>query len=170
SCSLVYGLREGRQPRGGNGLTHPAVTLSRQVELDVGQLGELNLENLCGPLLDEDPAPACGYPAQDEHMLAVVKIRVVGSRIAQVAPDAGEDPLRTWVTFRQELLHRAELLRGSKGWIQLDARGWRQLDHGVLGEIFDATAVVPRPFINHSFRIVIHGDEGQFVQPAGEGT
>ena len=102
-------------------------------------------------------------------MVHVVEVRVMGQGIAQVDANGFPD------------LPRAGMARFQMGLDGLQPCGFgvafrrqahlgRQAEDRLLGEVLGPHAAVARPFIHGRIGRIIHGREGQFVQPIGDAT
>src|SRR5690242_417170 len=57
-----------------------------------------------------------------------------------------------------------------QGTVDVDAGRGEQATDGLLREVLHAAAAVAGPLVERGRRVVVDGDEGQLVQPAGDVT
>ena len=73
-----------------------------------------------------------------------------------------------FVALGHERLHELEFLRQRHVLRRCDPGRSQEVAHGLLGKILRAYAVIAGPFVADRLRIVIHGHEGEFVEPRGD--
>src|SRR5512136_1290742 len=92
----VLPLLDFGQAGGGDGLTDAPALFVRQLNMNASQLGKFRLEHLVCVIQDELAAAAGSATPQDEHVLQIVQVRIVGDGIAHVVTHALPYLDRTW--------------------------------------------------------------------------
>ena len=161
-------LREDGEGGGGDGL---AVAFHLFVggghgEL-FGELGELGFEEIGGFLEDEIATGARGDPAEDEEVLDVVELGVVGDGVAEAGADGVVDFPGTVVAGLHGVLDFDELF-GEGHAAEVEAGGFGEAGDALLGEVLDAAAAVFGPFVEGGVFAVVDGGKGEFVEPRGD--
>ena len=99
-------------------------------------------------------------------MADLVEVRVVGDGVAQVDAHGLPDLPRPGVAGLQQILDGLQALGVGHPHRQLDARGRGQAEHALLAEVECPGAAVATPLVHRGVGAVVHGGEGQLVEPA----
>src|SRR5579885_864797 len=87
-CSFITSFSIFRQARRRDRLPDPAGFFIRHVQRDPGrEVGKLLLQNFPRPLKHDVAAPPGGDTAEDQRVIEIIKIRIVGDGVAEVAAD-----------------------------------------------------------------------------------
>src|SRR5512136_2426952 len=84
----VLPLLDFGQAGGGDGLTAAPALFVRQLNMNASQLGKFRPEHLVCVIQDDLAAAARSAAPQDEHVLQIVKVRIMGDGIAHIVTHA----------------------------------------------------------------------------------
>ena len=129
------------------------------------QLGKLLLEHALGIVDDDGAAGPQRNAAHEKNFLDVIKLCVMGNRIAEVGADGPVDVGGPRVAMIHQSLHLAQLPTFRHAFWEAQAGSGGQPDHRLLGEILHAAAAVARPLIHGRIVSVIDGREREIVHP-----
>ena len=123
------------------------------------------MQHLGGGGENQVAALAGEHAAEHEQIAHVVEIGVGGDVVAEVDADGLVDLAGALVAGGHEFLHLLELDGERHLGGKIDAGGREQAADGLLREVLRADAGVAGPFVDGRVFAVIHGDEGEFVEP-----
>src|SRR5476649_2228534 len=160
-----------RQTGGGDGLPVPFFLLARNMKTyPFGDFRELGLENLVGGGKDQVAAIARHHAAQHQKVAEVIHVRVGCDVVAEVDADGFVNPESPRVAGGGQFLNVFKFHGKRHVGRQFDAGGPEQTADGLLGEVLCADAAIAGPFVHGRVLAIIHGDEGQFIEPGGDGA
>ena len=158
-----------REAGGGDGLAVAFFFFVGEVEGEARcQGGEFAAEDFFGGGEEVIAAGAAGDAAEDEEVVDVVEVGVVREGVAEVGADGLVNFLRARIAFGHEGLHEFEFFGERQAEVGGDAGGDEEAADGLLGEVLRADAVVAAPFVARGVGAVVHGGEGEFVDPGGD--
>ncbi len=132
--------------------------------------GELFGKHFAGGVEDDVAAFAGGDAAEDEHVVEVVEVEVVGDGVAEVGADGLVDGGGAFVAGLHEFLDFDESFGESHFVGEIDFGSGEEFVDGLLGEVECADAGVAGPFVGGGLGVVVNGGEGEFVEPAEDAS
>ncbi len=167
----VHGWRglKSRQAGGGDGLSVTLHLFVRGVEFDFrGQLRELVAENGAGLIEDDPPAVARADAPEEEQVVEIIKVCVVGQRIPEVHANRLVNSGGAFVALGHAALDGFELFGQRGAFIHAEPGGGNEPPDGLLRKILHAATMVAAPLIARGVLADIDRDEGKLVQPPGD--
>mmetsp|Transcript_119676 Transcript_119676/g.267363 ORF Transcript_119676/g.267363 Transcript_119676/m.267363 type:complete len:473 (+) Transcript_119676:160-1578(+) len=153
------------------------------MELNRGQLGEFNRQNLLRPVDHDVAALAGGHTAHDHHVLDLQVLAVLGDGVAQVNADSLVDLARLRLCGRVlhgrlnllQALRMRRVARGVHVWVirhhvggEIDTALLCQPGGGTLAQIHGGVAPVGGPGVARALGIEVVGAVGVLVDPTRE--
>ena len=134
------------------------------------EFGELLFEHFPGGVEDDRTAFAGGDAAEQQQMLELVEVRIVGERVAEVAADGAVDGGGARIVFGHRFLYELELLRQRGPGGEVETGLARDAAHRLLRQIACPDAEVAGPFVARSVGsgAVVHRRECEFIQVVGQ--
>ena len=130
------------------------------------KFGEVRVKYLVRLVKNNVSALTGSNSSENKNVFYIVEQRIVCYRIAEIYADGLVNLRRSLVALRMEFLNDFEFFRRGQRRVKFDTCRGSEFDNSVLREVFNAAAVIARPFVNHSVFTIVCGNERKFVEPA----